>query len=86
MQALARLDDRLLSDIGITRAEALQETGPQDWDAPLHWVHRAQAGGGAARPTLPGPALPCPALPCPALPHLGRKVAPETHLCAARAS
>lgn len=38
-QALLHLDDRLLRDVGVTRAQALEEAGRTDWDAPLHW-HR----------------------------------------------
>ena len=36
-QALLRLDDRLLSDIGLTRAEALRGADEARWDAPAHW-------------------------------------------------
>jgi len=36
-QALVRLDDTLLRDIGVTRSEALQEANRQVWDAPRHW-------------------------------------------------
>ncbi len=36
-QALHRLDDHLLADIGLTRAEALSESGRPPWDAPTHW-------------------------------------------------
>ncbi|OYW58339.1 MAG: hypothetical protein B7Z10_02335 [Rhodobacterales bacterium 32-66-7] len=36
-RALRRLDDRLLSDIGLTRAEAVAEARRPLWDAPLHW-------------------------------------------------
>lgn len=34
---LARLDDRLLRDIGLTRHEAEAEAARATWDAPLHW-------------------------------------------------
>jgi uncharacterized protein YjiS (DUF1127 family) len=34
---LALLDDHLLSDIGLSRAEALAEASRTDWDAPDHW-------------------------------------------------
>lgn len=33
---LARLDDRLLRDIGISRAQAEAEAA-RGWDAPAHW-------------------------------------------------
>ena len=36
-RALARLDDHLLRDIGLTRAEAEAEVRRGTWDAPLHW-------------------------------------------------
>ncbi|MDX5401835.1 MAG: DUF1127 domain-containing protein [Rhodobacterales bacterium] len=36
-KALARLDPRLLRDIGLTREEALDEAARPIWDAPLHW-------------------------------------------------
>lgn len=36
---LATLDDALLSDIGISRADALREAARPFWDAPTHW-HR----------------------------------------------
>ncbi|MDA7967099.1 DUF1127 domain-containing protein [Ruegeria sp.] len=36
-RALARLDDRALDDIGITRAQARTEAARPIWDAPLHW-------------------------------------------------
>jgi hypothetical protein len=35
---LARLDDHMLRDIGLTRAEALTEAQRPAWDAPGHWV------------------------------------------------
>ena len=36
-QALLRMDDYLLNDIGITKAQAIEQaTGPV-WDAPNHW-------------------------------------------------
>jgi uncharacterized protein YjiS (DUF1127 family) len=31
------LDDHLLRDVGLTRAEALSEAGRSAWDAPSHW-------------------------------------------------
>lgn len=34
---LDRLDDRLLADIGLTRAEAAAEAARAPWDAPAHW-------------------------------------------------
>lgn len=34
---LRKLDDRLLRDIGLTRAEALSEAERAPWDAPAHW-------------------------------------------------
>lgn len=36
---LAALDDALLADIGISRADALKEAARPFWDAPNHW-HR----------------------------------------------
>ncbi|MDM7932835.1 DUF1127 domain-containing protein [Tabrizicola sp.] len=36
---LARLDDHLLRDIGLSRAEAEAEVARPVWDAPPHW-HR----------------------------------------------
>jgi uncharacterized protein YjiS (DUF1127 family) len=36
-RGLARLDDHLLQDIGLTRAEALAEAERPVWDAPSHW-------------------------------------------------
>ena len=35
---LRDLDDHLLADIGLTRAEALEEAARPIWDAPHHWV------------------------------------------------
>ncbi|WP_424831179.1 DUF1127 domain-containing protein [Ruegeria sp.] len=35
---LARLDDRALEDIGVTRAEARAEAARPLWDAPNHWL------------------------------------------------
>lgn len=46
---LAELDDALLADIGLTRAQALAEAGrpmfaqgysPAVWNAPYHWFQR----------------------------------------------
>jgi uncharacterized protein YjiS (DUF1127 family) len=34
---LARLDDHLLEDIGLSRAEARREARRPAWDAPGHW-------------------------------------------------
>jgi uncharacterized protein YjiS (DUF1127 family) len=31
------LDDHLLRDVGLTRAEALSEAERSAWDAPSHW-------------------------------------------------
>lgn len=36
-QALLRLDDSLLRDIGITRAQAVKQATKPVWDAPQHW-------------------------------------------------
>lgn len=36
-QRLARLDDHLLRDIGLTRPEAEAEAARTPWDAPPHW-------------------------------------------------
>lgn len=36
-RGLARLDDHLLRDIGLTRAEATAEADRADWNAPPHW-------------------------------------------------
>lgn len=35
---LALLDDRLLRDIGLTRAEAVTEVERPAWGAPSHWM------------------------------------------------
>lgn len=35
---LARLDDRLLCDIGLSRTEAEAEAARPAWDAPRHWL------------------------------------------------
>jgi uncharacterized protein YjiS (DUF1127 family) len=35
--ALAALDDRLLADVGVTRAQALAELEAPLWDGPRHW-------------------------------------------------
>lgn len=37
---LARLDDRALQDIGVTRREAEKEAGRYVWDAPEFWHKR----------------------------------------------
>ena len=34
---LPQLDDHLLRDMGITRAEAEAEAARKPWDAPSHW-------------------------------------------------
>lgn len=34
---LARLDDHMLRDIGLTRAEAETEATRAPWDVPTHW-------------------------------------------------
>ncbi|MCC6306165.1 MAG: DUF1127 domain-containing protein [Rhodobacteraceae bacterium] len=34
---LSRLDDRMLADIGRSRAEAAREAERPVWDAPMHW-------------------------------------------------
>lgn len=36
-QALARLEDHRLEDIGVTRAQAEAECARSPWDAPRHW-------------------------------------------------
>jgi uncharacterized protein YjiS (DUF1127 family) len=36
-QALRRLDDHLLRDIGLTRHEAEKEASRAPWDVPSHW-------------------------------------------------
>jgi uncharacterized protein YjiS (DUF1127 family) len=36
-RALAHLDDHMLRDIGLTRAEAAAEAERRTWDAPAHW-------------------------------------------------
>ncbi|MEL6118516.1 MAG: DUF1127 domain-containing protein [Pseudomonadota bacterium] len=36
--ALARLDDRALEDIGVTRAQAEKEAKSGFWDVPEHWL------------------------------------------------
>lgn len=36
--SLRHLDDHLLRDIGLTRAEALSEAERAPWDAPAHWM------------------------------------------------
>lgn len=44
-RALAEMDDRMLADIGLTRAEALREAGRRPWDLsplsdPTRWGPR----------------------------------------------
>ena len=39
-QVLARLDDRTLADIGLTRAEATAEAARPAWDLPANWPTR----------------------------------------------
>ena len=36
-QALLHMDDYLLCDIGITRAQAVEQATSPVWDAPNHW-------------------------------------------------
>ncbi|RPE72067.1 uncharacterized protein YjiS (DUF1127 family) [Pacificibacter maritimus] len=36
-KALAALDDHILDDIGVTRAQAEHESSRPAWDAPNHW-------------------------------------------------
>ncbi len=36
-RALAAMDDAQLIDLGLTRAQALQEANRAIWDAPHHW-------------------------------------------------
>ncbi|MFN6924491.1 MAG: DUF1127 domain-containing protein [Tabrizicola sp.] len=36
-QALSRLDDHLLRDIGLTRDQAEAESRRRAWDVPAHW-------------------------------------------------
>ena len=36
-QALLRMDDHLLSDIGITRSQAVRHAAKPVWNAPSHW-------------------------------------------------
>jgi len=37
-QHLSQLDDTILRDIGVTRAEADREAGRPIWDVPQHWL------------------------------------------------
>ena len=37
-RALRRMEAHRLDDIGVTRAQALAESGRPFWDAPAHWV------------------------------------------------
>ncbi|MEV8466557.1 DUF1127 domain-containing protein [Fluviibacterium sp. DFM31] len=39
-RALQQLDDRMLADVGITRAQAEKEADRLIWDAPAHWLQR----------------------------------------------
>ena len=39
-RGLAALDDHMLQDIGLTRAEAETEASRPAWDAPGHWQRR----------------------------------------------
>ena len=39
-QVLARLDDRTLADIGLTRTQALAEAARPAWDVPGNWPAR----------------------------------------------
>lgn len=36
-QALAKLDDAALADVGLTRQEAAKEASKPIWDVPVHW-------------------------------------------------
>lgn len=36
-QALARMDDHMLQDLGLTRDEAQAESARPVWDVPAHW-------------------------------------------------
>ena len=36
-RGLKHLDDHLLRDIGLTRAQAMTEAARAPWDAPSHW-------------------------------------------------
>ena len=38
---IARLDDHMLRDIGITRTQADAEADRAFWDAPAHWHNRS---------------------------------------------
>ncbi len=37
-QALAKMTDHMLDDIGISRTEALTEAAKPLWDVPQHWL------------------------------------------------
>lgn len=37
-KALAQLNDAMLADIGVTRAEAQTEANRASWDVPSHWT------------------------------------------------
>jgi uncharacterized protein YjiS (DUF1127 family) len=37
-KGLLTLDDHLLTDVGLTRAQALNEARRPSWDAPSHWT------------------------------------------------
>lgn len=37
MTALANLDDRLLTDVGLNRHDALRAADLPEWDVPAHW-------------------------------------------------
>ncbi|WP_108662364.1 DUF1127 domain-containing protein [Acuticoccus kandeliae] len=39
-RALDRLDDRLLEDIGVARAEAARESARAPWDAPIERLNQ----------------------------------------------
>lgn len=39
-QALARLDARLLQDLGLDPARVAQECARPAWDVPAHWLRR----------------------------------------------
>ncbi|MEO8242582.1 MAG: DUF1127 domain-containing protein [bacterium] len=38
-RALLALDDHMLSDVGLTREEAVSEAKRLSWDAPAFWRH-----------------------------------------------
>lgn len=40
-KSLSALDEHMLNDIGLTRAEATAEATRPAWDVPAHWMSRA---------------------------------------------